>query len=103
MAAIRVRAVHVNIISVLPKGLLYIVNIQVLTAMSCCAQQDLAAHVHFIAGVPIKPMLAKPTTGVTEVLDKFTDTDFTCEYKYDGERAQLHILEVNLTFRLLSC
>ncbi|KDD76347.1 ATP dependent DNA ligase, partial [Helicosporidium sp. ATCC 50920] len=54
---------------------------------------ELREHVRFVPGVPVRPMLAKPATGVREVLDRFAGSEFSCEYKYDGERAQVHVLD----------
>ncbi|KPI84798.1 putative Dna ligase I [Leptomonas seymouri] len=41
-------------------------------------------------GLPVKPQLAHPTHGITVILDRLQDKRFTSEYKYDGERAQIH-------------
>ncbi|KAM4096509.1 hypothetical protein ACJW30_08G110400 [Castanea mollissima] len=51
---------------------------------------------NFTPGVPVGPMLAKPTKTVQEIVCKFQDSEFTCEYKYDGERAQIHYMDNGL-------
>lgn len=53
--------------------------------------EELIDHCSMHPGVPLKPMLAHPTKSLTEVLDRFEGQTFTCEFKYDGERAQVKI------------
>ena len=48
-------------------------------------------------GFPVTPMLAKPTKSIQEVLKRLSGKRFTCEYKYDGERAQVHMQDDGLT------
>ncbi|GBG30696.1 DNA ligase 1 [Hondaea fermentalgiana] len=42
-------------------------------------------------GIPVRPMLANVCHGVEEFMDAFEGRGaFTCEYKYDGQRIQVH-------------
>jgi len=54
--------------------------------------ENLSEHCQLTPGIPIKAMLGKPATGISELFTKFVDVLFTVEFKYDGERAQIHFL-----------
>ncbi|KAI1489940.1 DNA ligase 1 [Biscogniauxia mediterranea] len=45
---------------------------------------DLALH------IPLRPMLGSITRDLSEMLTKLQGRDFACEFKYDGQRAQVH-------------
>ncbi|KAF2685668.1 ATP-dependent DNA ligase [Lentithecium fluviatile CBS 122367] len=40
--------------------------------------------------IPLRPMLGSITRDLGEMLTKLHGRDFACEYKYDGQRAQVH-------------
>ena len=54
---------------------------QIVPALLEAGIDGLQERCKFTPGVPVKPMLAKPTTGVSEVLKRFEEIEFTCEYK----------------------
>lgn len=48
-----------------------------------------AASCKIKAGVPLKPMLAKPSTGIKDAVGQMRGEAFIAESKYDGQRCQI--------------
>ncbi|KAL6561008.1 tRNA ligase [Orobanche gracilis] len=69
---------------------------KIISALLTHGVWELPKTCNFTPGIPVGPMLSKATKGVSEVLNKFQDVEFTCEYKYDGECAQIHYMENGL-------
>ncbi len=51
---------------------------------------ELTLRCKIIPGVPLKPMLAQPARNLTKIFARIGDRPFISEFKYDGERVQIH-------------
>lgn len=52
--------------------------------------EELLARCDLTLHVPLRPMLGSITRDLSEMLTKLQGRDFACEFKYDGQRAQIH-------------
>lgn len=51
---------------------------------------ELSASCELGLHIPLRPMLGSITRDLSEMLTKLQGRDFSCEFKYDGQRAQVH-------------
>ncbi|KAL2434637.1 DNA ligase 3 [Exophiala dermatitidis] len=51
---------------------------------------ELLARCGLALHIPLRPMLGSITRDLSEMLTKLQGRDFSCEFKYDGQRAQVH-------------
>ncbi|KAJ6028337.1 hypothetical protein N7540_003913 [Penicillium herquei] len=52
--------------------------------------EELLIRCGLVLHTPLRPMLGSITRDLSDMLTKLQGRDFSCEYKYDGQRAQVH-------------
>jgi len=52
--------------------------------------EELSLRCGLALHIPLRPMLGSITRDLSEMLTKLQGRDFSCEFKYDGQRAQVH-------------
>ncbi|KAH8590913.1 DNA ligase 1 [Bisporella sp. PMI_857] len=62
--------------------------IPVLLEIGIC--DELLVRCGLLLHIPLRPMLGSITRDLSEMLTKLQGRDFSCEFKYDGQRAQVH-------------
>ncbi|KAH0588895.1 hypothetical protein H2248_004684 [Termitomyces sp. 'cryptogamus'] len=62
----------------------------IVTALLQAGLDSLEERVHLTIGIPLHPTLGSPTRSLEEVYDVCQDRPFVAEFKYDGQRAQIH-------------
>ncbi|KJA20726.1 hypothetical protein HYPSUDRAFT_42794 [Hypholoma sublateritium FD-334 SS-4] len=63
---------------------------QIIPALLEKGLDSLAERVPLAVGIPLLPMLGSPTRSLDEIYDRLRDNQFSAEFKYDGQRAQIH-------------
>ncbi|KII92898.1 hypothetical protein PLICRDRAFT_37700 [Plicaturopsis crispa FD-325 SS-3] len=53
----------------------------------------LADRVQLTVGIPLHPTLGSPTRSLDEIYERLGDLSFAAEFKYDGQRAQIHAIK----------
>lgn len=62
--------------------------VPVLLEIGVC--EELLVRCGLTLHIPLRPMLGGITRDLSEMLARLSGRDFACEYKYDGQRAQIH-------------
>ncbi|KAI1344494.1 DNA ligase I [Xylariaceae sp. FL0016] len=62
--------------------------VPVLLEIGVC--EELLVRCGLTMHIPLRPMLGSITRDLSEMLTKLQSRDFACEFKYDGQRAQVH-------------
>ncbi|PPR05814.1 hypothetical protein CVT26_010094 [Gymnopilus dilepis] len=63
---------------------------QIIPALLDQGLDRLAERVPLTVGIPLHPMLGSPTRSLEEIYTRLGDLPFSAEFKYDGQRAQIH-------------
>ncbi|KAJ3507543.1 hypothetical protein NLJ89_g6243 [Agrocybe chaxingu] len=63
---------------------------QIIPALLEGGLDSLSDRVPLTVGIPVLPMLGSPTRSLDEIYNRLGDLPFTAEFKYDGQRAQIH-------------
>ncbi|KAH8828249.1 DNA ligase [Flagelloscypha sp. PMI_526] len=59
-------------------------------ALLASGLDNIETLVPFSIGIPLMPCLGSPTRSLDEIYDRLTGFDWVAEWKYDGQRAQIH-------------
>ncbi|KAF8973123.1 ATP-dependent DNA ligase [Flammula alnicola] len=63
---------------------------QIIPALLENGLDSLAERVPLTVGIPLLPMLGSPMRSLDEIYHRLGDLPFSAEFKYDGQRAQIH-------------
>ncbi|KAF8904477.1 DNA ligase [Gymnopilus junonius] len=67
---------------------------QIIPALLENGLDSLADRVPLTIGIPLHPMLGSPMRSLEEIYSRLGDLPFSAEFKYDGQRAQIHALRL---------